>query len=94
MDDKKDNRHLSKPAYREECTGDTERSTTAYMDIREDVMSTGSTSKLPLEAKFVKISNNISEKENLPKEKEIGGVKGLEPTRYGDWQHKGKVTDF
>ncbi|MFP3011642.1 MAG: DUF1674 domain-containing protein [Rickettsia sp.] len=29
-----------------------------------------------------------------PKEKEIGGVKGLEPTRYGDWQHKGKVTDF
>ncbi|WP_016769967.1 DUF1674 domain-containing protein [Rickettsia sibirica] len=86
MDDKKDNRHLSKPAYREECTGDTERSATAYMDIREDV-STGSTSKLPLEAKFVKISNNISEKE-------IGGVKGLEPTRYGDWQHKGKVTDF
>ncbi|GAA5253018.1 DUF1674 domain-containing protein [Candidatus Rickettsia kedanie] len=30
----------------------------------------------------------------VPKEKEIGGVKGLEPTRYGDWQHKGKVTDF
>ena len=38
--------------------------------------------------------NNILEEENLPKEKEIGGVKGLEPTRYGDWQHKGKVTDF
>jgi len=30
----------------------------------------------------------------VPKEKEIGGAKGLEPTRYGDWQHKGKVTDF
>ncbi len=45
-----------------------------------------------------KKDNNISEEENLPKEKEtreeIGGVKGLEPTRYGDWQHKGKVTDF
>lgn len=40
--------------------------------------------------------DNILEEENLPKEnsKEIGGVKGLEPTRYGDWQHKGKVTDF
>ncbi|AAY61963.1 unknown [Rickettsia felis URRWXCal2] len=38
--------------------------------------------------------DNISEEEKLPKEKEIGGVKGLEPTRYGDWQHKGKVTDF
>lgn len=25
---------------------------------------------------------------------EIGGAKGPEPTRYGDWQHKGRVTDF
>ncbi|MFV9936308.1 MAG: palindromic element RPE1 domain-containing protein, partial [Rickettsia endosymbiont of Haemaphysalis japonica] len=33
MDDKQDNRrYLSKPAYREEFTGDTGRSTTAYMD--------------------------------------------------------------
>jgi hypothetical protein len=26
--------------------------------------------------------------------KEIGGVKGPEPTRYGDWEHKGRCTDF
>jgi len=26
--------------------------------------------------------------------KEIGGAKGPEPTRYGDWQHKGRVSDF
>ncbi len=26
--------------------------------------------------------------------KEVGGVDGPEPTRYGDWQHKGRVTDF
>ena len=25
---------------------------------------------------------------------EIGGVKGPEPTRYGDWEHKGRCTDF
>ena len=25
---------------------------------------------------------------------EIGGYKGHEPTKYGDWQHKGKVSDF
>jgi hypothetical protein len=25
---------------------------------------------------------------------EIGGAPGPEPTRYGDWQHKGRVTDF
>ncbi|ABV84485.1 palindromic element RPE1 domain-containing protein [Rickettsia massiliae] len=48
-------RHFSKPAYREEFKRDTERSTAAYIDIREDA-STGSTSKLPLEAKFGKMS--------------------------------------
>lgn len=48
-------RHLSKPAYREEFKRDTERSTAAYIDIREDA-STRSTSKLPLEAKFGKMS--------------------------------------
>lgn len=26
--------------------------------------------------------------------KEIGGVEGPEPTRYGDWEHKGRCTDF
>ena len=25
---------------------------------------------------------------------EIGGPKGLEPTRYGDWERKGRVYDF
>ena len=29
-----------------------------------------------------------------PLAKEIGGAPGPEPTRYGDWQHKGRVTDF
>ena len=26
--------------------------------------------------------------------KEIGGQKGPEPTRYGDWEKNGRVTDF
>jgi hypothetical protein len=26
--------------------------------------------------------------------KEIGGPKGLEPTRYGDWEKKGRCVDF
>ena len=26
--------------------------------------------------------------------KEIGGPKGPEPTRYGDWEHKGRCIDF
>ncbi len=28
------------------------------------------------------------------KKKEIGGPKGPEPTRYGDWERKGIVSDF
>ncbi|MCH8263083.1 MAG: DUF1674 domain-containing protein [Proteobacteria bacterium] len=26
--------------------------------------------------------------------KEIGGPKGLEPTRYGDWEKRGRCVDF
>nr|WP_082623663.1 palindromic element RPE1 domain-containing protein [Rickettsia rhipicephali] len=47
-----------KPAYREEFKGDTEHSTTAYIEIREDA-STGSTYKLPLEVTLGKRSIEI-----------------------------------
>jgi hypothetical protein len=33
-----------------------------------------------------------SETQHLPPEQ--GGVRGPEPTRYGDWEHKGLATDF
>lgn len=29
-----------------------------------------------------------------PETGEIGGPKGSEPTRFGDWERKGRVTDF
>ncbi len=29
-----------------------------------------------------------------PHPKEYGGPKGPEPTRYGDWEVKGRCTDF
>jgi len=29
-----------------------------------------------------------------PKPREIGGPKGLEPTRYGDWERAGRCIDF
>ena len=32
--------------------------------------------------------------EKQKKVEEIGGPPGPEPTRYGDWQYGGKVTDF
>ena len=29
-----------------------------------------------------------------PRPKEIGGPEGPEPTRYGDWERKGRCVDF
>ena len=29
-----------------------------------------------------------------PKTGEVGGPKGPEPTRYGDWEKKGRCVDF
>ena len=36
------------------------------------------------------LANNSGQK--MPAE--INGPKGLEPTRYGDWEQKGRCTDF
>ena len=33
-------------------------------------------------------------KKTTKSKKEIGGPKGLEPTRYGDWERKGICYDF
>lgn len=45
------------------------------------------------------INNKESKEENVQQQsesspKEIGGPKGLEPTRYGDWEKKGRCIDF
>lgn len=36
----------------------------------------------------------VPEPEPLKPAKEHGGKDGLEPTRYGDWEHKGIAWDF
>lgn len=35
-----------------------------------------------------------AEQPPAPRAKEIGGPKGPEPTRYGDWERKGRCVDF
>jgi hypothetical protein len=32
--------------------------------------------------------------ERVKEPREIGGPKGPEPTRYGDWERNGRCTDF
>jgi len=35
-----------------------------------------------------------NEEKSEEKPKEFNGPKGPEPTRYGDWERKGRVSDF
>ena len=45
--------------------------------------------------KLEKEKKNLKESKRKKKVvKEIGGPKGPEPTRYGDWEVKGRVSDF
>ena len=36
----------------------------------------------------------VSNAHPVEKQKEYGGPKGKEPTRYGDWEKKGRCIDF
>ncbi|GJL82034.1 MAG: hypothetical protein DHS20C01_16680 [marine bacterium B5-7] len=40
------------------------------------------------------VSGRAVDVDNENRGKEIGGPKGLEPTRYGDWERKGRCVDF
>ena len=50
-------------------------------------------------ANYGKIGKSVSVPESKikkgpPMPKEIGGQKGPEPTRFGDWEKNGRCTDF
>jgi|TARA_B110000495_G_C22597744_1_gene357687 hypothetical protein len=41
-----------------------------------------------------KMESEITPNQNIDYSKEEGGPKGLEPTRYGDWEKAGRCSDF
>ena len=54
-----------------------------------------------MEKTILKSSKPVDENDNPMKPtdnksmpKETGGPKGLEPTRYGDWEKSGRCSDF
>ena len=48
-----------------------------------------------MKIKQEKKKRNKTKKKKIKKlSKEIGGPNGPEPTRYGDWEVKGRVSDF
>ncbi len=43
---------------------------------------------------FKKVTDQKAAADGKAMPKEIGGTDGPEPTRYGDWEHKGIASDF
>jgi hypothetical protein len=41
-----------------------------------------------------KLNKQSDSKADRPQPVELGGPKGPEPTRYGDWEQAGRCTDF
>lgn len=39
-------------------------------------------------------TDNTKHDAQTQRPKEVGGQKGLEPTRFGDWEKRGRCTDF
>ena len=48
------------------------------------------------EPKVEEVDADKAENKTIPKKqpKEFGGKEGLEPTRYGDWEKGGLISDF
>jgi hypothetical protein len=73
-----------------ESTNDPEDKQTSHKASTKFVVDHSSDSQIANQSTAVINDNNVSA---VPK-KEHGGPKGLEPTRYGDWERKGRCVDF
>jgi len=60
--------------------------------IRKYTLMDSEITKLSKQKEENDSKENVSEDKIPPKEK--GGPKGLEPTRYGDWEKAGRCSDF
>ncbi|MBO6559567.1 MAG: DUF1674 domain-containing protein [Nisaea sp.] len=58
------------------------------------VKGAGTTRKVLDASEFVVPAQLKPETKGAPNAEEIGGYDGPEPTRFGDWEHKGRTTDF
>lgn len=59
------------------------RETTPISELDQEIENPNQETPLP------SFPNNTN-----PETGEIGGPRGLEPTRYGDWERRGRVVDF
>lgn len=48
----------------------------------------------PVAAPAMPAASPKTEENDQPAPEEVGGPKGPEPTRFGDWERKGRCIDF
>jgi hypothetical protein len=58
------------------------------IEVAERIRAAGERARAEADAR------RASEPPASEKPTELGGPKGLEPTRYGDWERKGLISDF
>jgi hypothetical protein len=82
------------------CT-ETEAMTQSRIDISMKLDKTSGTQLMPTNEVRDSNSSLMNECKSTPEtlsihdfKEEIGGVSGLEPTRYGDWEKNGRCVDF
>ena len=64
-------------------------------NISYTLNTSGFPNRLDTAVKKLKIKKDVPSLVNLKQNlTEINGPKGLEPTRYGDWESKGRCSDF
>lgn len=68
-----------------------EQATPPQDEIAARIAEAGKRAKAEADARRAQ-TDKEQDKQQLPPE--LGGPKGLEPTRYGDWERKGIAVDF
>lgn len=57
-------------------------------------MDENSNSVEPKDNDVINIESDVVVSDDQAQNEEIGGFKGPEPTRYGDWEKNGRCIDF
>lgn len=52
------------------------------------------TATAPVAPESVAPKDDVAKDDVAKRPREIGGPQGPEPTRYGDWERNGRVSDF
>ena len=52
------------------------------------------TNPVPVASQSTSAQKVAETDQNQERPREYGGPKGLEPTRFGDWERNGRVSDF